>query len=212
MHYATQHEYAQTAVDFIARRSRLSFLNAGAALDVLPRVIQLMGDDLGWDSKRRRAEWTKARDFLVSMGLPEQADGEIDAVKGELGETPIISFAWAYTWPGLRHLFGSAASKTPLTPRGLHHSRSLFSVGDLERVKKEFADRESISRGEVKSLLEDMHLFDEMEDANTVVEGAFYDMGIKQGERIGFEQFWQVRCPLAPQSCLALTKNASDAL
>jgi len=192
VHYATLHEYAQTAVDFIARRSRLSFLNAGAALDVLPRVIQIMGDDLGWDSNRRQAEWVQGRDFLVSMGLPERAEGELDAIKGTLGETrPFIS-NWLFAWPGLRQLLGTGTSNVPSTRRSMHHSRSLFSVEDLELVKKEFADRDSISREDVKALLEDMHLFDEMEDSTAILKGAFYDMGIKQGEHIGFEQFWQI--------------------
>ncbi|KAF9510998.1 hypothetical protein BS47DRAFT_1373210 [Hydnum rufescens UP504] len=65
--YATRVEYCQTAVDFIARRSRLSFLNATAALDALPYVIDTMAGDLGWDDARRKLEWMAARTFLVSM-------------------------------------------------------------------------------------------------------------------------------------------------
>jgi len=40
--YAVRHEYAQTPVDVISRRLRLSFLNAQAALDSLPRIIEIM--------------------------------------------------------------------------------------------------------------------------------------------------------------------------
>lgn len=36
--YAVRHEYAQTAVDVISRRTRLAFLNAQAALESLPKV------------------------------------------------------------------------------------------------------------------------------------------------------------------------------
>jgi glycerol-3-phosphate dehydrogenase len=60
--YACRVEYAQRATDFIARRTRLSFLNVQATLDALPRVIDLMGEELGWDD---------ALQFLKSMGLPE---------------------------------------------------------------------------------------------------------------------------------------------
>ena len=41
-------EYAATAVDVIARRLRLSFLNVQAAEEALPVVVQIMGDELGW--------------------------------------------------------------------------------------------------------------------------------------------------------------------
>lgn len=60
------------AVDFVARRSRLSFLNVQATLEVLPRVIAIMGEELGWDATRKDYEFDNAQDFLRSMGLPEQ--------------------------------------------------------------------------------------------------------------------------------------------
>jgi glycerol-3-phosphate dehydrogenase len=59
--YAVRHEYAQTAVDVLARRTRLSFLNAQAALEALPRVIDIMSGELNWDSKRKDHEWTESR-------------------------------------------------------------------------------------------------------------------------------------------------------
>jgi glycerol-3-phosphate dehydrogenase len=67
--YAVRSEYAQTAADVLARRTRLSFLNAQAALQALPRVIDIMGDELKWSSARREAEWKDTVGFLASMGL-----------------------------------------------------------------------------------------------------------------------------------------------
>lgn len=67
--YAVRHEYAQTAVDVLARRTRLAFLNAQAALEALPRVIDLMAEELGWDSRRKELEWKDTVGFLASMGL-----------------------------------------------------------------------------------------------------------------------------------------------
>ena len=67
--YAVQHEYAQTAVDVLARRTRLAFLNAQAALEALPLVIDLMAKELNWDGKRRDIEWRDTVQFLASMGL-----------------------------------------------------------------------------------------------------------------------------------------------
>ena len=67
--YAVRHEYAQTAVDVLARRTRLAFLNAQAALEALPAVIDLMGEELKWDNKRKDREWKDSVQFLASMGL-----------------------------------------------------------------------------------------------------------------------------------------------
>ena len=67
--YAVRHEYAQTAVDVLARRTRLAFLNAQAALEALPKVIDLMAQELSWGVKRKEKEWSDAVKFLGSMGL-----------------------------------------------------------------------------------------------------------------------------------------------
>jgi glycerol-3-phosphate dehydrogenase len=69
--YACRAEYAVHATDFIARRTRLSFLNVQATLDALPRVIEIMGAEHGWDQKQRETEFDDALVFLRSMGLPE---------------------------------------------------------------------------------------------------------------------------------------------
>ncbi|SPO05782.1 related to glycerol-3-phosphate dehydrogenase precursor [Cephalotrichum gorgonifer] len=69
--YAVRHEYAQTAVDVLARRTRLAFLNAQAALEALPRVIDIMAQELKWDKARQDLEWTESVAFLESMGLPQ---------------------------------------------------------------------------------------------------------------------------------------------
>ncbi|PWY66147.1 DAO-domain-containing protein [Aspergillus sclerotioniger CBS 115572] len=69
--YAVRHEYAQTATDVIARRTRLAFLNAEAALEALPNIIDLMGEELKWDRTRKETEWKESVHFLSSMGLPK---------------------------------------------------------------------------------------------------------------------------------------------
>ncbi|KAK5127335.1 hypothetical protein LTR85_006674 [Meristemomyces frigidus] len=69
--YAVRHEYALTAVDVLARRTRLAFLNAQAALESLPQVIDLMGEELKWSKARKAQEWKDGLNFLGSMGLPK---------------------------------------------------------------------------------------------------------------------------------------------
>jgi glycerol-3-phosphate dehydrogenase len=67
--YACRNEYACTAVDVLARRTRLAMLNANAAKDALPRVIDIMAEELGWDLGRKKREHENAIYFLGTMGL-----------------------------------------------------------------------------------------------------------------------------------------------
>ncbi|KAJ2771419.1 mitochondrial glycerol-3-phosphate dehydrogenase, partial [Coemansia nantahalensis] len=69
--YAVQYEYALSVVDVIARRLRLAFLNAQAARESLPKVIDIMSAELGWDKTRRAAEHRKGLEYLTTMGLPD---------------------------------------------------------------------------------------------------------------------------------------------
>ncbi|GAB5588461.1 mitochondrial glycerol-3-phosphate dehydrogenase [Umbelopsis nana] len=68
--YAVRREYACTVVDVIGRRTRIAFLNAQAALESLPRVIEIMSDELRWDKERQKKEFDDAVQFLTTMGLP----------------------------------------------------------------------------------------------------------------------------------------------
>ncbi|KAI1260856.1 FAD dependent oxidoreductase-domain-containing protein [Xylariaceae sp. FL1019] len=84
--YAISHEYAQTAVDILARRTRLAFLNAQAALECLPRIIDIMSAELKWDKTREEREWKDTVAFLESMGLPQPmlSATRADVEKGKL--------------------------------------------------------------------------------------------------------------------------------
>ncbi|KAF9975888.1 mitochondrial glycerol-3-phosphate dehydrogenase [Actinomortierella ambigua] len=70
--YAVRREFACTAVDVLARRTRLAFLNASAALEALPRVIDIMADELHWSEARKQQEAEDAKQFLTTMGMPVQ--------------------------------------------------------------------------------------------------------------------------------------------
>lgn len=41
----------------IARRLRLSFLNSQAALEALPNVIEIMGDELKWNDAEKKVNY-----------------------------------------------------------------------------------------------------------------------------------------------------------
>ncbi|KAK2708708.1 glycerol-3-phosphate dehydrogenase, mitochondrial-like [Artemia franciscana] len=60
-------EYACTAVDVIARRLRLAFLNVQAAEETLKEVIKLMAEELKWDSKEQARQREMAMEFLKTQ-------------------------------------------------------------------------------------------------------------------------------------------------
>lgn len=71
--YCARHEYCASAVDFIARRSRLAFLDTTAAARALPRIVELLGHELGWDKKKRKAELADAHSFLETFKAKSNA-------------------------------------------------------------------------------------------------------------------------------------------
>ena len=46
-------EYACTVVDFLARRTRLAFLNAEAAADAIPKIAEIMAKELKWSKTKK---------------------------------------------------------------------------------------------------------------------------------------------------------------
>ncbi|XP_073847461.1 glycerophosphate oxidase 1 [Musca autumnalis] len=63
-------EYACNAVDMIARRLRLSFLNVQAAQEALPVIVDIMGEELKWSKEEKEKQIKAASEFLAGeMGL-----------------------------------------------------------------------------------------------------------------------------------------------
>ena len=78
--YACQREYASTAVDILARRTRLAFLNVQAAEEALPRILEIMTEELGWSKERVKEEAAAAQDFFrVQMGKGANRDNREQA-------------------------------------------------------------------------------------------------------------------------------------
>lgn len=69
--YSAAHEGAQTATDFLARRTRLAFLDQRAALEALPRVVQLLSEALSWDAARQQAETEATRAYLGGSAVQQ---------------------------------------------------------------------------------------------------------------------------------------------
>lgn len=73
MAYCARNEYCETAIDFIARRSRLAFLDTNAAGRALPRVIAILAAEHHWDRSRKKAELAKAKAFLETFKSSQNA-------------------------------------------------------------------------------------------------------------------------------------------
>ncbi|CEJ80117.1 Putative Glycerol-3-phosphate dehydrogenase [[Torrubiella] hemipterigena] len=73
--YGVRAEAACTAADLISRRTRLAFLDVDSALAALPRVIEIMGEELNWSKGRAAFEWDETVRFLKSMGLSQDKQG-----------------------------------------------------------------------------------------------------------------------------------------
>ncbi|KAH8410096.1 hypothetical protein KR009_005869, partial [Drosophila setifemur] len=70
VYYAVKYEYALTAADVLARRLRVAFVDVGAALEILPRVVHIMSKLLGWNEQVRDAQIRSTIGFLQQeMGM-----------------------------------------------------------------------------------------------------------------------------------------------
>ncbi|KAK7582666.1 hypothetical protein V9T40_014111 [Parthenolecanium corni] len=59
-------EYALTAIDMIARRMRLAFLNVQATQEALPGIIDVMAEELKWSKEEKEKQYRLATDFLAN--------------------------------------------------------------------------------------------------------------------------------------------------
>ncbi|XP_045827785.1 glycerol-3-phosphate dehydrogenase SDP6, mitochondrial-like [Trifolium pratense] len=71
--YCARNEYCESAIDFIARRTRLAFLETDAARRALPRVIEILANEHKWDNSREKEELQKATDFLKTFKSSKNA-------------------------------------------------------------------------------------------------------------------------------------------
>ncbi|CAA0814441.1 Glycerol-3-phosphate dehydrogenase SDP6-mitochondrial [Striga hermonthica] len=65
--YCARNEYCESVVDFIARRSRLAFLDTDAARRAVPRILEILAAEHKWDKSRKKLELQKAQEFLETF-------------------------------------------------------------------------------------------------------------------------------------------------
>lgn len=142
--YATRHEYACTAVDVLARRTRLAFVDAQAALAALPRVIDIMSTELGWSRKRQREEYARGVQFLGSMGLAP-GSGLSSSVN------PLGGWGWGGVWSWMTSSLvaagsiiirptaaSSSSSPSPSSSFKPSYSRAKFEAGEVDALRELF--------------------------------------------------------------------------
>lgn len=61
-------EYACTVEDVLSRRTRLAFLDKDAAMEVIPRVAEVMATELGWSTKVQEFQTMAAEKYVESYG------------------------------------------------------------------------------------------------------------------------------------------------
>lgn len=70
---AVRFEMARTIEDVLARRLRALFLNSGAAIEMAPRVADLMTAELGWGASQRQAQLQAFHLAAAAYVLPRAA-------------------------------------------------------------------------------------------------------------------------------------------
>ena len=125
--YVVRHEYALTATDVIARRIRLSFLNVQAAAEALPRIIDIMAEELNWSNAHKQEELARTTRFLHSMGLPPGAAVPV-------GPFPLYRSWWEWA---LSKIDGTKRASLSSTVNG----RAQFAPGEVDALREAFVER-----------------------------------------------------------------------
>ncbi|KAJ6620300.1 FAD dependent oxidoreductase-domain-containing protein [Mycena sp. CBHHK59/15] len=189
--YAVRHEYALTPVDVLARRTRLSFLNVQAALEALPRVVDIMGEEFNWSRAEKKRQTTRTVAFLSSMGLAPGAIAPPSAPSGLLGR--VESALWDVG--AALGLTGAAASAAPA------YSRAKFEKGEMAALKNAFgrwartldgpAGKEvKVAKTELLEVLKEVPGYEEIpaKDCDYVLEEA----GFKSRVDVDFDEFLEI--------------------
>lgn len=167
--YACRSEYAATVQDFIARRSRLAFLNTEATVQTLPRIIEVMAEEIGWDAQRQEQELKDSVQFLASMGLPPQRREELTGMSLEqLKKQVNAPQTFSHLGPSALDSKDSMVSSAPAL------SRVQFTPEEVQDLRRKFERLDVNSDGRLDT-----------SDLSAIVSKLGYqDMSPSQLERI----------------------------
>jgi glycerol-3-phosphate dehydrogenase len=183
-----------TAIDVLARRTRLSFLDAHAALDALPRIVDIMAEELGWSYSERKKQISKAFQFLGSMGLPPSFMTSAFIPEPEpRGMMEHIEKALWKIGTGVVHVFGFSTIESQKL-----YGRSKFEGGEVTALRNAFIGKAhsgavvelKVKTGDILEILKDITGYSEItkKELNYVLDEA----GLKGQEEVDLDQFIEV--------------------
>lgn len=70
--YSLKYEYIRHPLDFLARRTRLAFLNAREALSAVDGVVSIMKNEFNWDDATTKRMSDEAKEYISLMGISSQ--------------------------------------------------------------------------------------------------------------------------------------------
>ncbi|KAI0953405.1 glycerol-3-phosphate dehydrogenase, variant 3 [Taiwanofungus camphoratus] len=199
--YAVRHEYAQTAVDVIARRCRLSFLNAQATLDALPRVVDIMAEELKWSSSQKQEQIEMATNFLGSMGLPP---GAVPLTAGSAESKGLLERVESALGLG-----AAAHERRRRAAPEMVYSRAQFEAGEVEALRQAFAShahlsspaptdgtlpQERMKHSEVFELVKGLPGYEGIK--NKDYEYVLEEAGFVKSQEVDLDQFIEVRASI----------------
>jgi glycerol-3-phosphate dehydrogenase len=182
-------------VDVLARRTRLSFLDAQAALDALPRVADIMAEELNWTRAQKRQQIDGAMVFLSSMGLAP------DTVRLAASELAPIGLLESVLWRlgGLWMWQGKARPS-------VEYSRARFEAGEVEELRRAFGKRafavivkdvngqdaegEKIKKAELVEVLKEVPGYEDVQSKDC--EYALEEAGFANRVDVNFDEFVEV--------------------
>ncbi|KAF9113660.1 mitochondrial glycerol-3-phosphate dehydrogenase [Mortierella sp. AM989] len=189
--YAVRREYACTAVDVLARRLRLAFLNVHAAVEALPRVIEIMADELNWDQARQAKETEKAKEFLTTMGLPVSPIAYPTNVPDSVVGHPVAPESESTKKGFWGRLAGKSADGSSVTDS--FYSRAQFNPEELAEFHKVFGGLDHDGDGHIdgKDLNEVLRNLDMDVDAQ-VLKNIIEEVDMDHSGTIEFNEFLEV--------------------
>jgi glycerol-3-phosphate dehydrogenase len=124
--FAARHEWAVHPEDVLARRTRLAFVNKAAAVSAIPKVVELMGNELQWTKAQRQAELQRCVEYMRTFGGPTPLPGAEPVrmstdtdIKHAFREIDTDKFGFL------------TSSQIPLTAEILHHPLTDKELEDL---------------------------------------------------------------------------------
>jgi glycerol-3-phosphate dehydrogenase len=177
----------------------LSFLNAQAALDALPRIVDIMADEFGWSYSERKKQISNAFHFLgSSMGLPPTFMTSAFIPEPEpRGMMEHIEKALWKAGTDVLHVLGFSTIESHRV-----YGRSKFEGGEVAALRNAFisnahgvgaaaAGELKLKTGNILEILKDVTGYSEItkKELNYVLDEA----GLKGQGEVDLDQFIEVR-------------------